>query len=87
MVRTRKIGYMALVRNPRNIIEDAPEVVYEACVMLLQPELVRKSRLLPFRFVTARNELEKLAQERTPGAVEKAIRSVGGPRRRADTAA
>ncbi len=60
MVRTRKIGYMALVRNLRNIIKSAPDVVTEACDMLVQPELVRKSRLLPFRFVTARDELEKL---------------------------
>ena len=60
MVRSRKIGYMALVRNLRNIIQDAPEVVAEACEMLVQPELVRKSRLLPFRFVTARDELEKV---------------------------
>ena len=60
LVRSRRIGYMALVRNLRNIIEDAPEVVGEACEMLVQPELVRKSRLLPFRFLTARDEVEKL---------------------------
>ena len=60
MVWSRKIGYMALVRNLRNIIQDAPEVVGEACEMLVKPELVRKSRLLPFRFLTARDELEKL---------------------------
>ena len=58
--RARKIGYMALVRNLRNIIQDAPEVVAEVCEMLVEPELVRKSRLLPFRFVTARDELEKM---------------------------
>ena len=55
-----KIGYMALVRNLRNIIQDAPEVVGAAAEMLVQPELVRKSRLLPFRFATARDELEKV---------------------------
>lgn len=60
MVRSRKIGYMALVRNLRNIVQDAPEVVDEVCEMLVQPELVRKSRMLPFRFVTARDELEKI---------------------------
>ena len=59
LVRSRKIGYMALVRNLRNILEDAPQVVGDAADMLVQPELVRRSRLLPFRFVTARDELEK----------------------------
>jgi hypothetical protein len=61
LVRSRRIGYMALVRNLRNIIRDAPEAVDEACAMLVQPELVRKSRLLPFRFVTARDALEAQA--------------------------
>ena len=32
--------------------------------MLVQPELVRRSRLLPFRFVTARDELEKWREDR-----------------------
>ena len=76
LVRTRRIGYMALVRNLRNIIQDAPEVVYEACIMLLQPELVRKSRMLPFRFVTARDEIEKVGQAADPGPVWKAVSSV-----------
>ena len=64
LVRSRKIGYMALVRNLRNILEDAPQVVSEAADMLVQPELVRRSRLLPFRFVTARDELEKWREDR-----------------------
>ena len=60
MVLSGKIGYMALVRNLRNIIKDAPEVIGEACNMLIRPEAVRRSRILPFRFVTARKELMKL---------------------------
>ena len=68
MVRSRKIGYMALVRNQRNIIQDAPEVVNEVCEMLVQPELVRKSRMLPFRFLSARDEIEKIE---AAGAEEK----------------
>ncbi len=64
LVQSRKIGYMALVRNLRNILEDAPQVVGQAAGMLVQPELVRRSRLLPFRFVTARDELEKWREDR-----------------------
>ena len=64
LVQSRKIGYMALVRNLRNILEDAPQVVEEAAAMLVQPELVRRSRLLPFRFVTARDQLLKWRENR-----------------------
>ena len=64
LVQSRKIGYMALVRNLRNILEDAPQVVGQAADMLVQPEWVRRSRLLPFRFVTARDELEKWREDR-----------------------
>jgi 60 kDa SS-A/Ro ribonucleoprotein len=38
MVLSGKIGYMALVRNLRNIVQDAPEVIDEACEMLVRPE-------------------------------------------------
>ena len=64
LVRSRKIGYMALVRNLRNILEDAPQVVSDAADMLVQQELVRRSRLLPFRFVTSRDELLKWREDR-----------------------
>ena len=64
LVRSRKIGYMALVRNLRNILEDAPQVVSDAADMLVQQELVGRSRLLPFRFVTSRDELLKWREDR-----------------------
>ena len=64
LVRSRKIGYMALVRNLRNILEDAPQVVSDAADMLVQQELVWRSRLLPFRFVTSRDELLKWREDR-----------------------
>jgi hypothetical protein len=67
LVQSRKIGYMALVRNLRNILEDAPQVVGQAADMLAQPELVRRSRLLPFRLLTARDELEKRQEDRRAG--------------------
>ena len=53
-----------LVRNLRNILEDAPQVVSDAADMLVQQELVRRSRLLPFRFVTSRDELLKWREDR-----------------------
>jgi hypothetical protein len=73
MVLSGKIGYMTLVRNLRNIIQDAPEVIDEACEMLVRPEAVRKSRLLPFRFVTARKELVKLQKARKTSEESKTL--------------
>ena len=83
LVLSRKIGYMALVRNLRNIIQSAPEVIGEACEMLVQPELVRRSRLLPFRFVTAQKELAKLTvdepSQKVSGAIWKSLMAFLNP--------
>ncbi len=53
LVRSRKIGYFALLRNLRNILTDAPEVTAEAVAMLTDEKLIRQSLVLPFRFQTA----------------------------------
>lgn len=53
LVRERKIGYLALLRNLRNICEQAPELVPDACVMLTNEYLIRGSLVLPFRYTTA----------------------------------
>lgn len=60
LVLEHKLGYMALIRNLRNILEFAPEVVNEACLQLINPEKIAKSRMLPFRFFTAIQEIKKL---------------------------
>jgi len=58
LLRTRKIGYFALLRNLRNIAEQAPELVPTACELLTDERLIRKSLVLPFRFSTALEALE-----------------------------
>lgn len=63
LIRSRKIGYFALLRNLRNILEQAPEVVDEACALLTEEPLIRKSLVLPFRYQTALGELEKVQTE------------------------
>lgn len=57
LLSTRKIGYMALLRNLRNIAEQAPSLVDIACELLVDEKLVRKSRVFPFQYLTALNEL------------------------------
>lgn len=61
LIKEKKIGYFALLRNLRNIIEQAPEIVPEALEMLKTENLIRKSLVLPFRFTTAYEEIQKLS--------------------------
>ena len=44
-----------LLRNLRNIVLSAPDSVDEAIRQLTNPETIQKSRLLPFRFLSAYN--------------------------------
>lgn len=60
LIREKKLGYFALLRNLRNIIEQAPEVIIEAIEMLTDEKLIKKSLVLPFRFTTAFEEIQKL---------------------------
>lgn len=55
LVLKNKIGFMALLRNLNNLIKDkvSDEVIDAAYKILTDKEAVLKSRQLPFRFVTA----------------------------------
>lgn len=61
LIISKKIGYFALLRNLRNIIEQAPEVVTQAIELLTNENLIKKSLVLPFRFTTAFEEVQKLS--------------------------
>lgn len=54
LVASRKIGYLALLRNLRNIVNDADaEVLRIALEMLVDPVLIKKSKIFPFQFLSA----------------------------------
>ena len=61
LIREKKLGYFALLRNLRNIIEQAPEVINEAIETLTNEVMIKKSLVLPFRFLTAFEEIQKLS--------------------------
>lgn len=63
LVKTKRIGYFALLRNLRNILEQAPEILDEALEMLVDTKLVQQSLVLPFRFTTAMEEIGKINTE------------------------
>ena len=69
LIRERKIGYFALLRNLRNIIEQSPEMLDEALEMLIDEKLIEKSLVLPFRFLTALDEIESLSGKNARKAI------------------
>lgn len=60
LIESGKIGYFALLRNLRNIIEQAPEIANKAMQLLMNENMIKKSLILPFRYITAFEEIEKL---------------------------
>ena len=56
-----------LLRNLRNIILYAPDSVVEATRQLTIPEKIYKSRLLPFRFLSAHREIASMRYELKDG--------------------
>lgn len=70
MIKGGKLGYFALLRNLRNIEEQAPEVLDSALKMLVDEKQIKKSLVLPFRFMTA---IDQLQQDGTSAKVLKAL--------------
>lgn len=65
LVRTGRIGAFALLRNLRNIAAQAPEVLDEALALLVDERRIRSSRILPFRYATAMEEIGKTGDGRS----------------------
>jgi 60 kDa SS-A/Ro ribonucleoprotein len=62
LIRSRKLGYFALLRNLRNILEVAEKdkaLLSDALEMLVDSKLIHNALVLPFRFMTALDEIEK----------------------------
>lgn len=53
LVASRRIGHFALLRNLRNILQLAPDIVPAALELLTDEAFIRGSRVLPFRYATA----------------------------------
>lgn len=59
LIGQRKIGYFALLRNLRNILEQAPHLTDDAVKLLTDKQLIKRSMVMPFRFRTALDALEQ----------------------------
>ncbi len=80
LIDSGKLGYMALMRNLRNIIE--AEVSYKhmqkVCATLADEKAVANAKQLPFRFLAAYREVKKLQSPYVPmvlDALEDAVKA------------
>ena len=67
LIESKKLGYMALLRNLRNILEAnvSANHVQAVCNYLANAEAVTKSKQLPFRFLAAYRELKEVKSKYT----------------------
>jgi len=57
LIDNKKLGYFALLRNLRNIKEQASDSLDKALEMLVDEKAIKKSLVFPFRFLTAYDEI------------------------------
>ena len=60
LLKRGKLGYFAALRNINNIFLQAPECLPDLCALLADPEKVKKSMVMPFRFMTALDNMTTL---------------------------
>lgn len=64
LLKGKKLGYMALLKNMRNIVQTGDqELIGIACEQLVDEKKIKKSLVLPFRFLTASEEIAKINDE------------------------
>jgi len=71
LINSNKMGYMATLRNLRNILEAevSADALNKVCRYLSNADAVAKSKQLPFRFLSAYRELKELKN----GSVSKVL--------------
>lgn len=75
LMKNNKLGYFALVRNLRNILEQAPDLVNLVVNQLTDPKRIKGSKVLPFRLLVAYKQLKgnTRSHRRVANALERAI--------------
>ena len=72
LIASNKVGYMALLRNLRNIVQASPDNIRKVYARLEDPEAVRRSRQLPFRYLSAYKSLSGIAGSKVFDVLENA---------------
>lgn len=80
LIDSGKLGYMALLRNLRNVLESnvSPVHLRKACTVLASPAEVAKAKQFPFRYLSAYRELLKAAAEKRKEGVAGTFRKLFG---------
>lgn len=73
LIDSGKVGYMALLRNLRNIIQANPANIEKVYSLIENPEAVKRSRQLPFRFLSAYKSISGIGGSRAFDALELAV--------------
>lgn len=73
LIASHKVGYMALLRNLRNILKADPSNIEEVFNYIRNPEAVRKSKQLPFRFLSAYQNVREVGSSRVYDILEDAM--------------
>ena len=73
LIASGKVGYMALLRNLRNILNTKPDNLDVVLDKLGDPAAAKKSRQLPFRFLSAYKEVQEIADSRVLDTMESAV--------------
>lgn len=73
LIASHKVGYMAMLRNLRNILQADPDNLDEALNYISNPQAVKKSKQLPFRFLSAYQSVKGIGTSKVFDALEDAI--------------
>lgn len=73
LIDSGRVGYMALLRNLRNILKAKPSNVDKVLDYIQNPHAVKRSRQLPFRYLSAYKELGDISGTRVLDALENAV--------------
>lgn len=74
LIDSSKVGYMALLRNLRNILQAHPKNVEKVLRKIADPVAVSKSKQLPFRYLAAYKSVQGYATSKVFDALETAVR-------------
>lgn len=73
LINSKKIGYLALLRNIRNVYTDAHNALPQLVESLTNEQFIKKSLIMPFQYVKAFDEISKLAPTATTRILQTAI--------------
>jgi hypothetical protein len=78
LIFSNRLGYMATLRNLRNILEANVSIgaIDKVCEYLADPVRIAKSRQLPFRFLSAYRELKNVSHGQVSKVLEAMERAV-----------